>query len=101
MAITFEPETLESQRLKRLKNLTKILPPCGWGQGPNEFGQKAQTYPTYDVTHRKPETQNLNYFSLQTRRLTKSFEGFNSSLAQSPGELWSCSCKDLPNMGKL
>jgi len=29
-------------------------------------------------------------FSLRTRRLAVSFEGLNSSLAQSTGELWSC-----------
>jgi len=27
---------------------------------------------------------------LQNRRLAESFEGLNSSLAQSTGELWSC-----------
>jgi len=31
---------------------------------------------------------------MRTIRLVASFEGLNSSLAQSPGELWSC--KDLP-----
>jgi len=40
-----------------------------------------------------------NFFSLQTGRLAKSFEGLNSSLAQSTGELRSC--KDLANMRKL
>jgi len=36
---------------------------------------------------------------MQFRRFVASFEGLNSSLAQSPGELWSC--RDLPNVGKL
>jgi len=36
---------------------------------------------------------------MQPRRLTASFEGLNSSLAQSPDTLWIC--KDLPNVGKL
>jgi len=36
---------------------------------------------------------------MQSRRLTASFEGLSSFLAQSLGELWYC--KDLPNMGKL
>jgi len=36
---------------------------------------------------------------MQTKRLSKSFEGLNSSLVQSTGELWSCI--DLTNMGKL
>jgi len=31
-----------------------------------------------------------NFFSVQTSRLPESFEGLNSSVAQSPGELWSC-----------
>jgi len=35
----------------------------------------------------KTATQNLKFFSLQTRRLAKSFEGFNSSLSQSTGKL--------------
>jgi len=36
---------------------------------------------------------------VQPRRLATSFEGLNSSLAQSLSKLWSC--KDLPNVGKL
>jgi len=36
---------------------------------------------------------------MQTRRIAAAFEGFNSSLAQSPDEIWSC--KDLHNTGKL
>jgi len=31
-----------------------------------------------------------NGFSVQSRRLVVSFEDLNSSLAHSPGELWSC-----------
>jgi len=34
---------------------------------------------------------------MQTKRLTTSFEGLNSSLVQLPGKLWSC--EDLSNMG--
>ena len=36
---------------------------------------------------------------MQAKWLATSFEGLNVSLAQLPGELWSC--KDLANMGKL
>jgi len=36
---------------------------------------------------------------MQTRRIVASYEGLNSSLAQSPGKLWSC--KGLPNVGNL
>jgi len=47
----------------------------------------AKNVPTYDITHKKPETQNQKFFSVQTRRLLQSFEGSVSSLAQSTGEL--------------
>jgi len=36
------------------------------------------------------KTQNLKFFSLQTRRPAEPFESLNSSLAQSNSELWSC-----------
>jgi len=36
--------------------------------------------------------QSKIFLSLQTQRLAESFEGFNSSLAQLPGEI--CSCYD-------
>jgi len=38
-----------------------------------------KTYLTYDVTHKKPESQNQTILSLQTRRLAESFESLNSS----------------------
>jgi len=45
----------------------------------------------------KKEIQNLKtYFSLQTRRLAKSYESMKSSLAKSTAELWSC--QDLANL---
>jgi len=51
------------------------------------LNQKVQK-PTPIMTSptKKPET----FFSLQTRRLAECFEGLDSSLAQSTGELWSC-----------
>jgi len=38
----------------------------------------------------KNEVQNFLIFSLQSRQLAASLKGLNSSLAQSPGELWHC-----------
>jgi len=38
---------------------------------------------------KKPEAQNQNFFSLETRRLAQSFEDLNSSLVQLAEELWS------------
>jgi len=43
--------------------------------------------PTYDVTDEKTNSKPQKIFSLQTQRLAESFEGLNSSLAQSVEEL--------------
>jgi len=48
LAITFEPETIESQSkaqsldssLVSTKNLSKIFPSRGWHPGPDDLGQK-------------------------------------------------------------
>jgi len=42
---------------------------------------------TYLGKKTKPKTK--KFFSLLTQRLAASFEGLNSSLAQSTGQLWS------------
>jgi len=47
-----------------------------------------KTYLTYDITHKKTEVQNPNFFSLQAWRLTESVGGLNSIPAQS--ELHCC-----------
>jgi len=41
--------------------------------------KKTKTYPTYDVTLKKTETQ-LSFFCIETRKFAASFEGLNSSL---------------------
>jgi len=64
------------------KNLTKVLPSSGLGPGPGEVGQRGQKSSTYDVTHKKTAIPSQKIFSLQTWRLTKSFEGLNSFLVQ-------------------
>jgi len=48
--------------------------------------KQPKTYLTFDVNHKK--TKQI-CFSLQTQRLAESFEGLNSSLAQSAEELCS------------
>jgi len=72
--------------------LSKILPSSGFAQGQVARAKMAKNLRHYDVTHKIPETQNQKIFFITDSRLAKSFEGFNSSLAQSPGKL--CSCLD-------
>jgi len=58
----------------------------GWGPGPAKI---SKTCPHCDVTSRKlpPKTKNV-FFSISSRRLAKSVEGLNSSLALAAGDLW-------------
>jgi len=63
------------------------------------WAKKAQNNSTYDITHKKylkPKTKK-NFFSLQTWRVAKSFEGLNNSLVQSAVEIFPCknTCKLL------
>jgi len=67
-------------------NLSKIFPSSSRAFGQVTKPKWPKTCFTYDVTHRL-ETQNQNFFSLQTQRLTKSFKGLNSSLVQSAKKL--------------
>jgi len=71
------------------KNLMEILPYNGLGLRPDEVGQKC-----LKLLHLWHYSQNIqkspNFFSLQTWRLAESFEGLNSSLAQSTEELCYC-----------
>jgi len=45
-----------------------------------------------------PKAKNV-FFSMSTRRLAESVDGLDSSLAQSPGELWDCNA--LQDFGLL
>jgi len=57
-------------------------------QGQVKLAKNSKTFPHYDVTPRKSQTQNEKiFFSIWSSRLAESIEGFNSSLAQSAGEL--------------
>jgi len=53
-------------------------------QGQSKLVKNSKTHPLSDVLPREPQTQNLNFFSFET----KSVEGLNSSLAMAAGELW-------------
>jgi len=58
-------------------------------QGRPKVAYFSKTCPHCDVTSRKPPTETKNYFfSILTIRLAESVKGLNSSLAQSPGELF-------------
>jgi len=61
-------------------------------QGQVNSAKKAKTSTHYDVTLRRPQTQNKKKinFLIWTTRLAESVEGSNSSLAQSVGEVWCC-----------
>ena len=58
-------------------------------QGQVKMAKKMQkTLPlvTFPLANAKPQTK--NFFSVSTRRLAESVEGFNSSLALAAGDLW-------------
>ena len=65
------------------ENLSKIPVSSGWAIGQVAWAKLQKTYLMMSLI------ENTNFFlSLQTRRLAASFEGLNSSLVQSAGELW-------------
>ena len=65
------------------KNFSEILPSSRLGLGPEEMGQKAYNYSTYDATHKKSKTLKLLllFFFIQTQRLAESCKVLNTSLA--------------------
>jgi len=72
-----------------------MFEPKEWvnGLGPGA-GQRWPKFPKHALFVTSPpenptETEKI-IFSILTKRLAESVEGLNSSLAQSPGELWSC-----------
>ena len=65
------------------ENFSEILPFDGWSQVKYRQPKMAKNLPYLWCHSQKNETQIPNFFSLQTQRLAKSFEGLNSSLAQS------------------
>jgi len=55
-------------------------------QGQLKLAKSANTS-DYDVTHRQPQTQIKNFFSMEIR-FAESVDGLNTSLVLSPDELW-------------
>jgi len=64
----------------------------GCGPGPGKGGQKKAKIPplaAVSPANPKPKTK-IVFFSISSRRLVESEDGFDSSLAQSSGELQRC-----------
>jgi len=61
---------------------------CGGAQGRPNVAKSSKTCPHCDVTFRKPPPKTKSAFSISSRRLAESVDGLDSSVAQSPGELW-------------
>jgi len=62
-----------------------------WRPEPVKIGQKFKNTPTFplcDVSPGEPQSQIKKNFLIETRRLSASVEGLNSSLAIAAGELW-------------
>ena len=59
-------------------------------QGQAKMAKITQKHPYLWRSPRKAQTQNKIFVSILTTRLAESVEDLNSSLAQSPGELWDC-----------
>jgi len=56
-------------------------------QGRVKVAKKAKTPPFVAVPKENPTLKTKHFFSISPSRLAESVDGFNSSLAQSPGEL--------------
>ena len=70
------------------KTLSQKSGSMGWGPGPAKI---SKTCFLCDVTSRNPPTKNEKlFFFILTTRLAESVDGLDSSLAQSPGELYDC-----------
>ena len=73
----------------------------GWGPGPGKGGQKKTKYPHLQRTPTEPETDNEKRFlSISSRRLVESVDGLDSSIAQSPGELWPKECEPIYGLSR-
>jgi len=68
---------LESSQVPN-NNSSEILPSSGLGLGPGNLNQKPNPFTTSPT---KNKSQNQEFFSVYTQRLTEFFEGLNSSLA--------------------
>jgi len=60
----------------------------GWRPRPDNIAKNSKTCPHCDVTFRKPKIEKEKKILTCSLRLAESVEGLNSSLAQSPGDLW-------------
>jgi len=71
------------------ENLSEILWPSGWTLGQVTWTKMAQKLlHLWRHSQKIRNSQPINFFRVQTRRLANPFEPLNSSLAQSAEELW-------------
>jgi len=63
-------------------------PSCGWSSGPDQVGQKKLNLPLFWRNPRKTHPKLPNFLQIETRSLSASLEGLNTSLALLAGELW-------------
>jgi len=69
-------------------NFRKLLPSSGWALGQVTWDKRAKNLPYLWCHSQKTwSSKEKKNFSLQSWRLAESFEGLNSSLAQSAEEL--------------
>jgi len=72
-----------------------------WSPGSGKVGQKSQNTPTCSGLPSEPQTENEKRFiSISRRRLAESVDGLDSSLAQSPGELWPKECEPIYGLSR-
>jgi len=70
-------------------------------QGQVKVAKKSQNTPTCSGPPSEPHTENeKRFFSILSRRLAESVDGLDSSLTQSPGELWPKECEPIYGLSR-
>jgi len=71
-------------------------------QGQVKVAKNSQNTPTCSGPPSEPQTENeKRCFSISSRRLAESVDGLNSSVAQSPEELWPKECEPIYWLSRL
>jgi len=73
--------------------LRQKVGPLGRGPGQDKQGLKKLKLPSL-WRHQQKNLKPTKFFLIESTRLATSIEGVNSSLAQSPGELWPAKIRD-------
>ena len=94
---SFKDSKDEDFGLVSKKILSQNNGPIGWGPGPGKCGQKKHPH----LQRSSQQTENeKRFFSILSRRLAESVDGLDSSLAQSPGELWPKECEPIYGLSR-